>query len=155
MLGLAGALAGLALAGCGGSDAPQTPSACLAPASEYVEALAAAPGDVRLADGTAISDCLVDEQSTGALQTVGRSLVGAATELNREALRTSEPHSYAELGYLEGAVERGASGTAGIHHDLVLRVGSAAAYAGASGDPLPARLERAFDRGRDAGLARG
>lgn len=145
----------LALAGCGSSDPPQTPAACLSPASAYVEALRGAPNDVRLEDGTRISACLVDEQPAGALQTVGKSLVEAATELNREARRTEDPDGFVQLGYLQGAVERGAGETAGIHRDLVLRIDSAAGFTGGGGESLPPALQRRFDLGRDAGLETG
>jgi hypothetical protein len=152
-LPVAGTLALVALTGCGSSEPPQTPAACLAPPSRYVEALAAAPGAVRLDGGTPISGCLVDEQPAGTLQTVGRSLVGAATALNRDALRGEDRQAFIELGYLQGAIERGASATGGIHRDLVLRIDSAAGFTGAG--PLPASLQSAFDRGRDSGLAGG
>lgn len=153
---VAAAIAGaLVLAGCGSSDTPDTPAACLAPASAYVEALRSAPNDVRLAGGTPISDCLVDEQAAGQLETVGKSMVDAANELNREALRTRDPDGFVQLGYLAGAVERGADETGGIHRDLVLRVESAAGYTGAGAPRLPASLRQAFAYGRGAGLDQG
>lgn len=151
----AGIAALLAVAGCGSSEPPETPAACLAPASAYVEALRAAPNDVRLAGDTRISACLVDEQPAGALQTVGKSLVEAATELNREVRRTEDPDGFVQLGYLEGAIERGAAATGGIHRDLVLRVDSAAGFTGPAGEPLPRSLQRWFDLGYEAGRAEG
>ena len=144
-----------ALAGCGSSDPPETPAACLAPASEYVEALADAPGEVRLAGTTAISDCLVAEQSAGALQTVGKSIVDAATELNREVRADPGSEAAVQLGYLVGAVQEGAAETSGIHKDLVLRLDSAARYTGSEGKPFPAAFERAYGEGYAAGQASG
>ena len=154
-LTLAGALALIALAGCGSSDAPQTPAACLAPASAYLDALDAAPGDVRLAGATPISSCLVAEQPSGTLQTVGKSVVDAATELNREILRDPDPRTIVRLGYLVGAVQEGASGTGGIHQDLILRLDSAARYSGPGGEPFGAAFERSFGAGYAAGQSGG
>ena len=131
-LTLAGAAALIALVGCGSSEPQPTPAACLAPAADYLAALRAAPGEVRLAGPTPISSCFVAEQPTGALQTVGGAVIGAATELNR-MVREGDGGATVELGYLVGAVQEGASGTAGVHQDLVLRLDSAARYPGPRG----------------------
>lgn len=154
-LTLAGAIALLALAGCGSSDPPETPAACLAPASEYLEALEAAPGEVRLAGTTPISSCLVSEQASGSLQTVGKSIIDAATELNGEVLRDPDPQTIVRLGYLVGAVQEGAATTGGIHRDLILRLDSAARYPGPGGKPFGAEFERSFGEGYAAGQASG
>jgi hypothetical protein len=154
-LTLAGALALLALAGCGSSDTPETPAACLAPASAYLAALEDAPGEVRLDGTTAISSCLVSEQPAGSLQTVGKSMVDAATKLNREILRDPDPQTIVRLGYLVGAAQEGASGTGGIHRDLVLRLDAAARYSGPGGQPFGAAFERSFGEGYAAGQSGG
>jgi hypothetical protein len=143
----------LGLAACGSDESPSTPTACIAPASAYLEALEAAPDPVRLEGTTPISDCLVEEQEAGALQQVGEAMVAAATELNRRALR-GDPASVTQLGYLVGAAEAGAEETGGIHRDLVLRLGSAALFAGDSGELSP-RFQRDYDHGFDAGRATG
>lgn len=150
---LAGALC-IAVAGCGSEEPPETPAACLGPASAYVRALEAAPAEVRLDGGTPISACLVEEQATGALQTVGASLVATATALNERA-RTGDRRATVALGYLIGAVQEAAAGTGGIHEDLTLRLDSAARYRGPSGDPLGAGFERAFGEGYGAGQESG
>src|SRR4051812_7656764 len=95
------------LTGCGNEDAPQTPAACLQPASAYLKALEEAPGEVRLDGATPISSCLVPDQASGALQTVGKSVIGAATELNRQILDDPDPRTIVRLGYLVGAVQEG------------------------------------------------
>ncbi len=154
-LTLAGAAALLALAGCGSSDPPETPAACLAPASDYLQALEAAPDEVRLAGTTAISSCLVSEQPSGSLQTVGKSIIDAATELNGEVLRDPDPQTIVRLGYLVGAVQEGASTTGGIHRDLILRLDAAARYPGPDGEPFGAEFERSFGEGYAAGQASG
>lgn len=154
-LTLAGTLALLALAGCGSSDPPETPAACLSPATEYLDALEAAPGEVRLAATTPISSCLVVDQPSGALQTVGKSIIDAATQLNREIRRNPEPQTIVRLGYLVGAVQEGASKTAGIHRDLVLRLDSAARYSGPEGKPFGVEFERSYGEGYAAGQTSG
>jgi hypothetical protein len=155
MLTLAGATMLLALAGCGSSDSAETPAACLEPSTTYLEALDAAPGEVRLAGTTPISSCLVSDQASGSLQTVGKSVVDTATELNREILRDPQRRTIIRLGYLVGAVQEGASGTGGIHRDLVLRLDSAARYSGPGGKPFGAEFERSFGEGYAAGQSSG
>lgn len=150
---LVGVLAGFA--GCGSSEPPETPVACLAPAEDYVAALAQAPAEVRLDGGTAISACLVDEQESGPLQTVGKSVIDAATRLNEQVRRGSEAQPAIALGYLVGAVQEGASGTGGIHEDLVIRLDTAARYTGPDGKPFGADFERAFGEGYAAGQQSG
>lgn len=152
----AAGLALLALAGCGSEEAPETPAACLAPASAYLSALEAAPGEVRLEGSVALSDCLVEDQPPGALGAVGKSLVDAAEELNREAREDPGGRASVELGYLVGAVQEGAADTGGIHADLVIRLDAAARFAGPKdGDGLGAEFERAFGEGYAAGQAGG
>ena len=142
------------LAGCGAEDAPDTPAACIAPASDYVAALADAPREVRLDGGTSISDCLVEEQEAGALGQVGGSLIDAAERLNAQVRRKMDADAIVELGYLVGAVQEAASKTGGIHADLVLRLDGAARFTG-DDEPFPASFERAFGRGYAAGQASG
>lgn len=151
----AGAAVLVALTGCGSDDLPETPAACLAPAGSYLRALEDAPGDVRLDGTTPISSCLVEDQASGALQTVGKSIVDAATQLNGEVLRDPKPETIVRLGYLVGAVQEGASGTAGIHQDLVLRLDSAARNTGPGGKPFGAGFERSFGEGYAAGQDSG
>ena len=110
---------------------------------------------MRLDGTTPISSCLVADQPSGALQTVGKSVVDAATELNSEVLRDPSPATIVSLGYLVGAVQEGASGTGGIHQDLVLRLDAAARYTGPDGKPFGAEFERAFGEGYAAGQAGG
>jgi hypothetical protein len=113
----------LALAACGRDDSGQLPSACQFPDGprSVRAALASAPGEVRL-EGTPLSSCLVREASASDVQSVGAAYVSAASDL--AAAARAAPHSRAttQLGYLVGAVRRGASRTAGIHYELVRRV---------------------------------
>lgn len=147
------ALAVTVAAGCGGRD-DSTPVACLEGTQVYVEALEAAPGEMRLDSGTPISDCLAENQQAGDLATVGEAMVEAATELNAEAREDPGGKATVELGYLIGAAKRGAEETAGIHTDLVRRLVVAGRYA--PGDqPLPPEFVRAYREGFDAGQAGG
>lgn len=140
------------LAGCG-DDAAETPAACLGGAEDYLTALEAAPGEVRLAGTTPISACFVDGQEAGPLADVGEQVVEAAKQLNRRARRDPAGESTVELGYLVGAVQEGASTTGGIHQDLVVRLDSAARFAKGKA-PTPAFL-RTFGEGYAAGQASG
>jgi hypothetical protein len=154
-LSAAGAALAIALTGCGSDEAPETPAVCLEPASAYLEALEAAPGEVRLGGETPISSCVVEDQAAGALQTVGKSVVDTASTLNREVRRSGDERAIVQLGYLVGAVQEGAAGTGGVHNDLVLRLDSAARFTGPGGEPFGAAFERAFGEGYAAGQAGG
>jgi hypothetical protein len=138
-------LSASALSACGSDDA-ETPAACLAPASAYLEALEAAPGEVRLDGTTAISDCLVSAQEGGELSQVGSATVDAATQLNAEARRNPRGEATVRLGYLVGAVQEGAADTGGIHADLVRRLDTAA-RSNEANEPFSAAFERAFGEG--------
>ncbi len=151
---LAAGVAALAGAGCGSSEPPRTPTACLAPASAYLAALRNAPEAVRLAGETPISDCLVADQQPGPLAQVGSAVIEAATVLNREARRRPAGPATVRLGYLVGAVQRAAAGTSGIHQDLTLRLDSSARYT-SDGRPFGASFERAFGLGYAAGQEGG
>jgi hypothetical protein len=148
---LASAVAAVA-AGCS-SDDEGTPEACLAPASEYVQALEAAPDAVALG-GTPISDCLVSGQDPAELSQTGEALVAAATQLNEAARRDPSGPETVQLGYLVGAVQKGAAETGGIHADLVRRLDAAARFA-PGGERLPVSFERSFGEGYAAGQQSG
>ncbi len=151
VLGLTGLA--LALAACGTTE-EGTPVACLEGAKTYVEALGNAPKPVRLPGGTRISDCLTENQPGGSLATVGSATVRAATELNSEARANPDGPAALQLGFLLGAVERGADGNHGIDAELVRRLEAAAKYS-PGGQPLPRQLERAYESGFEAGLVLG
>jgi hypothetical protein len=136
------------LAACGSSGPDSTPTACLQGPGNFLTGLAAAPGPVRLDGDTLISDCVLPGQNGGELSTVGRALVIAATKLNVSGRADPAGNDPVELGYLVGAVEKGAEDTAGIHADLLRRLDSAARFA-------PGALPPAFATGYAAGLAAG
>ena len=131
-------------AGCGGADPAPLPPACSNGPDTILRALARAPGDVRLEDGTRLSECVEHAFDDGELQQLGTSLTPAADTLAARATETSA----LQLGYLIGAVRRGAGRTNGIHAELVRHL------EGAATATEPA-LVAATRRGIAAGEARG
>src|SRR5215212_5743224 len=105
---LAAAAGVLLAAGCGTKQNDEAPAACLDGNGAYLMALESAPGEVRLAGTTPISECLVPEQDAGQLANVGHEMIIAATKLNAEARRDPRGPATVQLGYLIGAVSRGA-----------------------------------------------
>jgi hypothetical protein len=142
---------GALLPGCGSGESDQAPAACLGGSDAYLRALQSAPGQVRLNGDIAISACLVPSQEGGQLANVGQDMIVAATKLNAEARRDPGGPAALELGYLSGAVSKGADS---IHTDLVRRLNAAAQFS-ASGTALPVRFERAYSRGYTAGRESG
>lgn len=140
-------------AGCGGRDDPSTPVACLEGSGVYLNALAAAPDEVRLGGEVPISDCLAENQQGGDLATVGEATVDAATKLNTEARANPDGPAALRLGYLIGAAERGAERTEGIHAELIRRLAVAARYSPEG--PLPAGFIADYREGFDAGRVGG
>jgi hypothetical protein len=147
------ASAALTLGGCSSGD-DSTPDACLAPARDYVAALEAAPDEVELGGETPISECVVAAQSPADLAGAGEAMIEAATELNSAARRDPSGEETVRLGYLVGAVQKGAGETGGIHADLVRRLDAAARFA-PEGERLPVSFERAFGEGYAAGQETG
>jgi hypothetical protein len=148
--GLAAAAIGM-VGACGNDQEDQAPAACLATNGSYLSALERAPAPVLLGGTTHISDCLVPEQEVGQLAFIGEELVIAATKLNAESRRDPSGPAPIELGYLLGAVSKGADS---IHTDLVRRLNSAARFS-ETGGTLSAGFERAFGRGYAAGRETG
>jgi hypothetical protein len=142
------------IAGCGRGQSDETPVACLDGTSAYASALDAAPGAVRLAGGTSISDCLAENQDGGDLASVGEAMIETATRLNAEARAEPGGDAGLQLGYLLGAAQRGADKTEGIHTDLVRRLTVAARYAPGN-QPLSPAFLAAYREGFDAGHTRG
>jgi hypothetical protein len=136
----------LALPGCGGDDSDGVPGACANGADAFRAALRAAPGPVRV-DGVALSDCLSDTSEPENLQLVGGFFVEVAAGLADEARQRPSGRAVLELGYLVGAVRRGASDTQGVHYELLRRLDQELG-------PLDTRTS-AFRRGLRAGRRAG
>lgn len=152
-LALFAMLALLMATGCGSQD-DSTPVACLQGKEIYLAALADAPGAVKLAGDTPISECLAENQQGGDLATVGEAMVETATELNGEARTEPSASAALQLGYLIGAAQRGADSSEGIHADLLRRLTVAARYAPGR-EPLSPAFLNAYREGFDAGHVHG
>jgi hypothetical protein len=137
----------LASAGCRTGNA-ELPAVCKKGARRLAAALQAAPKAVRLEDGTRLSRCVHDARADADLQTVGTVYTQVADAL-ASRLPTSESAAV-ELGYLTGAVRRGASGTNGTATELVRRVEQAPGLAGP-----PADRRASYERGIAAGRRSG
>jgi hypothetical protein len=140
-------LATLALAACGAD--PPLPRSCLAAgAGDVLAALHDAPRGVALHDGTRLSTCVARARGDADLQAVGAALTTAADRLAGRLARSGA--AAFQLGYLIGAVERGAAHTGGVGSQLTSRMREAAALDGA-----PPGRRTALLRGRAAGRIGG
>jgi hypothetical protein len=137
------------LAACGSKGSTSVPDACLQPAGGWLQALQRAPGAVRLAGRTPISDCFTGAEGPGVVQTA----IKVATDLNAQARRDPGGAATLRLGYLAGAVHQGTSHVPS-EADLVRRVDTAARY-NPQGGSLGAAFEHAFGKGYAAGEATG
>ena len=138
------ALAGLMLlAGCGQEKHSLAP-VCVESGAPILKALQSAPGAVRLRGGVRISECVDDARNDAELQTLGL-LYGEVARKLAERAPADDPAA-TQLGYLIGAVRRGAAHSNGIHAELVRRLEQAPGIGG----PSPGR-RRAFTRGLSAG----
>jgi hypothetical protein len=140
----------LALVACGEQHRP-VPAICTAGPGVIERALAAAPRAVRLPDGTPLSACVADADTDAELQTAGLVLTTAADRLAERATR-GDAVAALRLGYLTGAVRRGAAHTAGVGAELERRVSRAGAYVAEDGG---AAAGAALQRGLTAGQASG
>ncbi len=114
-------LLSLALAGCASEEATTVPVECKSGPQAVRLALASAPDPVTL-DGVPLSGCLTRASDSADLQAVGTTYVDVAADLAREAQRDPEGAAAEQLGYLTGAVRRGAASTQGIHDELRRRL---------------------------------
>ena len=137
----------LVVAGCSEQGAPAPSPECTAGADEVTRALAAAPGDVTLGDGTRLSECVRNADSDADQQSLGIVLTSVAEDL--EAKAADDPGAALQLGYLVGAARRGAPSESALQFELVQSLERSAAV------ELPPASERALAEGRRAGEARG
>lgn len=115
------AAAALLLSACEREDEGELPAACRSGPDAIRAALESAPADVRV-EGTPLSGCLVRTSEAGDLLLVGQSYLLVATALAREARDAPHGDAVLRLGYLIGAVRRGAHDTQGIHEEMVRRL---------------------------------
>lgn len=137
----------LALAACGRDERAELPAACKLGQPAVESALRAAPGEVRLAGETRLSDCFVRTSEQADVLLVGEVYLGAAAGLADAARADPEGPEALRLGYLMGAVRRGAAETQGIHDELLRRIEQEAARAD--------RSSGAYRRGERAGRESG
>lgn len=140
-------LTGLALAGCGRNEDVTLPAACRLGAPAVEAALRSAPGEVRLAGGTPLSGCLVRTSEQGDVLLVGEVYLQVASRLADRALVRPDGDAALRLGYLIGAIRRGAGDTQGIHDELRRRIDQETRRVDRSGD--------AYRRGEQAGRRSG
>lgn len=122
------------------------PVACDTSAQAVQTALKRAPGAVRL-DGVRLSDCFTRAADPAQIQQVGGTFVDAAEALADRMRKAPRSQAAVELGYLIGAVHRGAGNTQGIHYETVRRI-----------DQVLVGLDRRspeFARGERAGMRSG
>ena len=118
---IAAAVLGAALAGCSREEEPAIPAACRSGEADVRAALQGVPGEVSL-DGTRLSECISKASDPADIQAVGGVYLAVAEDLALTARHDPESSEARQLGYLVGAVRRGAGETPGFHFDLVKRI---------------------------------
>jgi hypothetical protein len=138
--------AALLVGACGSEGDEELPQGCRATEEEVRSALGAAPARVELR-GTRLSGCLVKSSDPAEIQDVGGTYLAVAADLASGVTTKPEGDQALRLGYLIGAVRRGADRTQGIHSELVRRLEQEAA-------PVEGR-SAAYARGERAGRRSG
>lgn len=138
--------AALALAGCSRQEEPVLPAACSSGPEAVEAALVRAPRPVTV-EGTRLSECLGRSGQAAEIQQVGGDYLSVAAVLAADARREPEGEEALRLGYLVGAVRRGAAATQGFHSEMVRRIEQELV-------PVDTRA-RAFREGERAGRAQG
>ncbi|HEV2752864.1 MAG TPA: hypothetical protein VGV36_03380 [Solirubrobacteraceae bacterium] len=125
------------------------PASCFASAEVYARALHAAPEPVRLPGGSRISTCVELSSQPADLQNLGAVTTRTADRLAEQA--EADPRAALALGYLVGAVQRGAQRTNGTQLELGFRIGRAAGRLGSPPPEVAAALERGIAAGERTG----
>ena len=102
------ALAVLVLAACGSEPSRAVPVECKDASRPVERALAAAPGDVRMA-GMRLSNCFAPGSDSADGQALGLTFIPVAEHLALEARAHPRGAAALRLGFLIGAVHRGAA----------------------------------------------
>ncbi len=111
----------LMASGCSRQEPATVPAGCQAGAEAVTRALARAPAEVTV-EGTSLSSCLVPASEAVDVQEIGSVYLSVASRLAREARADPEGPAATQLGYLMGAVRRGAGRTQGIHSEILRRL---------------------------------
>ena len=118
LLSLAAILVALAPAGC--REEPESyPPACSNGPGAVATALAKAPNGEVAIEGVPLSGCLIKSQDAGPIAAFGGAVTTVAQQLSDRAA-TGDKRALLELGYLRGAIERGADPT--VHDELKFRL---------------------------------
>jgi hypothetical protein len=142
---LATLLAVLAASGCGSEPSRVVPVECKSGPAAVQRALAKAPGDVRL--GTRrLSDCFAPGSDSADAQALGFAIVPVAERLAPQARAHPRGAAALRLGFLIGAVHRGAA-RGGVYAELERRVRQVLAGVDTTSP--------AYRRGERAGRTRG
>jgi hypothetical protein len=138
----------LSAGGCAKDDEGDraVPVACKEGRESVQRALTRAPARVEV-DGTALSECFTRGSDGADLQQVGATYLSVAARLSDQArLRPNGPEAL-QLGYLVGAVRRGAAATQGVHAEIARRIEQEAIGVDTG--------SAAYRRGYEAGRSRG
>jgi hypothetical protein len=135
----------VALSGCGEQE-KRLPVACDTDSAAVTEALKRAPGEVTL-DGVRLSDCFTRAADPAEIQQVGSTFIATADALAERVRSAPRSSAATQLGYLVGAVHKGASGTQGIHYETERRI--EAALVGI--DTRTPQYRRGFEAGERSG----
>jgi hypothetical protein len=133
------------LGACGAGDAPLS-SACTDRAA-VERALARAPAEVALPDGTRLSACLRDATTSADLENLGATLTAVAEGLEEQA--DGDPAAAGRLGYLIGAARRGIEDSSGTGAELAHRLERSGA--GVEDPASTAALQRGMSAGEGTG----
>jgi hypothetical protein len=117
LLALVAVLLVVPASGCREADAEYPPECSNGPRAVRA-ALAKAPDGEVAIEGVKLSDCLVPSNDAGPLASFGGSVIAVAPPLVERARRGDE-RAALELGYLHGALVRGAD--SGVHNELIFR----------------------------------
>lgn len=96
--------------------------ACLEGAGKIRSALADAPGEVRLEDGTKLSACFNRAAQPAEIQQVAGVFIDVASRLGDGARAKPKSPAAVQLGYLVGAMRHGTGHTQGIHYETRRRI---------------------------------
>jgi hypothetical protein len=109
------------IAGCGNHDVVVAPD-CTEGVRPITDALAHAPGDVRIRGSVRISDCFQPAASPADVQTLGALFIEVTQGLADRVRRAPRSRSAVQLGFLVGAVRRGAHTGVGVHYETERRI---------------------------------
>jgi hypothetical protein len=113
--------AGSAAAGCARQERAGLPVECRAGRPALRAALERAPAPVRV-EGVPISRCFVRAGDASDIAAVGSDYLAVASDLALRVRRRPASADSVRLGYLVGAMRRGASRTQGIHDEMIRRI---------------------------------